>query len=166
MVTTAIIHPVHMMTAKVTRTEGVTKHMKVTKKSKDIRAVRVINRSMTITLDGKVKQIKRNTSKKQRRKGANTNPTMRKIHTERSMTSTKKGDMDRITKNTTNTGRRDIRRYSKAAENNIGYTSHQLCFLLKKQNKNFILNLETSVTCTGTLKITSKITTTCNISNK
>jgi hypothetical protein len=107
-----------MMAAKVTRTEGVTRHMRVTRKSKDIRAVRVINRSTTITLDGKVKQTKRNTSRKQRRKGANTNLTMRRIHTERSMTSMKKGDMGRNTRNMTNTGRRDIPRYSKAAANN------------------------------------------------
>jgi hypothetical protein len=120
MVTTAIIHPVHMMAAKVTRTEGVTKHMKVTRKSKDIRAVRVTNRSTTNTLDGKVKQTKRNMSRKQRRRRANTNLTMRRIHTERSMMSTKREDMRRGTRNTTNTRRRDIPRYS----NNIGHTSH------------------------------------------
>jgi hypothetical protein len=133
MVTTAIIHPVHMMTAKVTRTEGVTNHMKVTRKAKDIRAVRVINRATTITLGRKVKQIKRNTSKKQRRKEENTHLTTTKIHTERSMTNTKKGDMGRSTGNTTNTRRKDIPRY------NIGYTSHKLCYLLKKQNQNIIL---------------------------
>jgi hypothetical protein len=48
------------MTAKVTRTEGATKVMEVTRKSKDIRAAKDMNQFTTITLDGKVKQIKRN----------------------------------------------------------------------------------------------------------
>jgi hypothetical protein len=156
MVSIAIIHLVHMMPAKATRPEGVTKHTEVTRKAKVTRAVRVINRSTTITLDGKVIQKKRNTSKNQRRKGANTNLTMKRIHTEPSMTSTSTGDTGRSTRNKTNTRRLDIPRYRKAAANNIGDTSHHAQILY--------LNLETSISCTGTLKI--KITKTSNSLNK
>jgi hypothetical protein len=60
MAITVIIHLVHTTTAKVTRPEGVTKLMEVTRKAKDIRAARDMNQFTIITLEGKGTQKNRN----------------------------------------------------------------------------------------------------------
>jgi hypothetical protein len=117
MAITTISHLAHKTTAKVTRPEVVIRLMEVTRKAKAIRAARVINRFTTITLDGKVKQTKRNTSRKRRRKGANIRHTMTKIHMDRNITSMNKGNTGRSIRKATNTRRRDTQRYSRAAAN-------------------------------------------------
>jgi hypothetical protein len=102
-----------MRPAKVTRAEEVIKQMEVTKKAKDTRAVRVINRFMTTIPEKRVTKGKRNMSRSPRRKGANTHLTMKRILMGRSMTRKKRAVMGRSTRSMTNTRRRDSPRYAK-----------------------------------------------------